>query len=72
MHPYTIRLKDREITEFRHYKWTHFDLKLISLQDANRALKIDLLHYQEKEKHCMAFIENLQNSVSNAHAQLIN
>ena len=35
-------------------------------------LNEELLAYQEKEQHYMSFIENLQDSVSNAHAQLIN
>ena len=42
-----------------------FDRDLERLQE-------ELLANQEKEKHYMAFIENLQNSVLNARAQIIN
>ena len=59
-----VELRVQEIVNFNH-QHTDLEAKIIDLQK-------EIYAYQEKESNYIIFIENLQNSVSKAYAQMIN
>ena len=59
-----VELRVQEIVNFNH-QHTDLEAKIIDLQK-------EIYAYQEKESNYIIFIENLQNTVSNAYAQMTN